>query len=406
MLKRVLLLVLLFVPVLLMSQTAQEIKKAYKNRDKYLFAVQVEKKNFTETIDFTDKKDQIVIPVIIGGKTYQFLFDTGAVTVISTELQERLKPNVLFSNALIDGGGKENVEQFYNLGSVQIGSVKFNSVATVVADLSRFEKLFCVKLDGIIGANLLRTCNWKIDYKNKKLLFSDKKIKPLGDFTEIDFEENFSGSPILKTYMGQYYYLALMDTGYNGSLSIPDSLFFKNRKSKEIKLNKGFGKSSLSIYESAPETEHVGLMDTIHIGSYFVKDVEVKINSSPGILIGNALLKNSREIIINWAKHKIYLSNAKMEEAAVYNTFGFSPLFIDGKITIVLLWDEGDAKSKGVALGDVITAINDENTKNITQEKWCELLEVLTNDDFIKIKTIRNDGTERGYELKKVNLLK
>ncbi|RWX02463.1 retropepsin-like aspartic protease [Flavobacterium cerinum] len=406
MLKRFLLLALLFVPVLLMSQTAQEIKKAYKNRDKYLFAVQAEKKNFTETIDFTDKRDQIVIQVIIEGKTYHFLFDTGAVTVISTELQERLKPKVLFSNALIDGGGKENVEQFYNLGSVQIGSVKFNSVATVVTDLSRFEKLFCVKLDGIIGANLLRTCNWKIDYTNKKLLFSDKKIKPVGDFSEIDFEENFSGSPILKTYMGQYYYLALMDTGYNGSLSIPDSLFFKNRKSKEIKLNKGFGKSSLSIYESTPETEHVGLMDSIHIGNYFVKDVEVKVNSSPGILIGNALLKNSGEIIINWAKHKLYLSNAKTNEAAVYNTFGFSPLFIDGKITIALLWDESEAKLKGIALGDVITAINDEDAKNISQERWCELLNSSFKEDFIKIKTMRGDTIERSYELKKVDLLR
>lgn len=406
MLKRLLLSALLFVPALLISQTKQEIKTAYKNRDKYLFATQVGKKNFSETIDFTDKRDQIVIPVIIGGKTYQFLFDTGAVTVISTELQERLKPNVLFSNALIDGGGKENVEQFYNLDSVQIGSVNFSSVAAVVADLSKFEKLFCVKLDGIIGTNLLRTCNWKIDYNNKKLLFTDKKIKPEGDFTEIDFKENFSGSPLLVTHIGQYNYLALMDTGYNGALSIPDSLFFKNRKSKEIKLNKGFGKSSMSLYESTPETKHIGLMDTIHIENYFIKDIEVNVNSSPGILIGNALLKNSGEVIINWAKHKLYLAKAKKDEPAVYNTFGFSPFFMDGKIIIVLLWDESDAKSKGIALGDVISAINNEETKNITQEKWCELLELLTKDDLVKIKTIKTDGIERSYEFKKVNLLK
>jgi hypothetical protein len=405
MLKRLLLSTLLFLPVLLMSQTKEQIKKAYKNRDKYLFAVQVEKKNFTETIDFTNEKNQIIIPVIIAGETYHFLFDTGAVMVMSTALQEKLKPNVLFSNALVDGGGKENVEQFYNLDSVQIGSVKFNSVASVVADLSKFEKLLCIKLDGIIGTNLLRTCNWKIDYNNKKLLFSDKKIKPEGDFTEIDFKENFSGSPLLVTHMGQYNYLALMDTGYNGQLSVPDSLFFKNRKSKEIKLSKGFGKSSLSIYESAPEVKHVGLMDSIHIDNYFIKNVEINVNSSPGILIGNTLLKNCGEVIINWGKRKLYLANLKIKESAEYNTFGFSPLFIDGKITIALLWDESDAKSKGITLGDVITAINDEDTKNITQGRWCELLEVFTKADFIKIKTIRDDAIERSFELKKVNLL-
>jgi hypothetical protein len=165
--------------VVTLAQTAED-KAKIAHRDKYLFAVTTGSKNFVETIPFTLVNNLMFVTTQINGINYNFLFDTGAVTILSTKLQKKLQLKEAMRNALIDASGKEQAERFYTLSTLKLGGINFNNVGAAAMDLAKMSEQFCTPIDGIIGSNLMRSCYWKIDYKNKVLVFSDKKIKPTG----------------------------------------------------------------------------------------------------------------------------------------------------------------------------------------------------------------------------------
>lgn len=401
-------LLIFFFPLLLVAQTP-EYKEAVKNRDKYLFAVRPENKKFIETVSFSDPNGEMVVPVTINGNTYHFLFDTGAATVISDKLQEELALQTLFKASFTDGAGTTKEQQMYLLPSLQLGNIKFNTIATAVVDLSKFEQLFCIKIDGIFGTNIMRTCRWKIDYKSKTITFSDKKIKPVGRMESIKFTEGFSGSPMIKHYVGEYNYMSLMDTGYNGGFTLPDSLFFKSRK-KTLPHKKSTGKGSLTIFDQKPDTEHVAIMDSIYMNDKLIKNQVVKITPSTMPLTGNEVFSQFGEIIIDWDKQILYVADVPVKESVTVNTFGFNPEFDNSQLQVGMLWEDSNAKQQGLELGDVIIALNGTDTRNMLQEKWCGLVTIFIdkedNRKQLELTVLKKDGHEHKYTLEKYNIFK
>jgi predicted aspartyl protease len=399
---------LLLLPLFTFSQTKQEQKEAFAKRDKYLFAAKPVQKDFMVTVPYTSDRDQIIVPVVIAGETYHFLWDTGATTIISSQLKEKLGLNKVFNNKLSDATGKVQEEDIYNVGTLQFGGITFTGVVAPAVDLSKFEKLFCIKLDGLLGTNIMRTCNWKIDYGNKIVSFSDKKIKPQGKVREIKFTENFSGSPLLTQYVGEYNYQSLMDTGYNGGINMPDSIFFKSRISKKLHYKKSTGNSAMTIFTNTPDTEYAVVLDSLHIGDYFIKNQVVKITSGNIPLTGNEFFKNFETVIIDWDKHKIYVPDVVVKEVTELETFGFTPVFVDGTLAVNLIWDGSAAQKQGMELGDVITSLNGANTKNMPQEKWCELLKDFKDEKKLQktmdLTLLKKDGSEQKLSLIEYNV--
>ena len=394
---------LLLAPFLVLSQTKLEKKEALQ-KQKILFSVKPLQKDFTETIVFEDSFDQILVPVKINGKTYNFMFDTGAVTVLSASLREDLALQPLFSNDLRDGSGTVQQQQIYSLPPVQLGSITFNNVSGAVIDMSKFNKTFCIKIDGIFGTNIMRTCRWKIDYSNKQLTFSDRKIKPSGKVLEIDIEEGFSGSPMLNQRMGGYNFVSLMDTGYNGMFALPDSLYFKSTKAKALKAHKICGKSSLTLFEAKPTTEPLVLLDSIYIGKHLIKNKTARIEGDM-LLIGNKFFKDFGEVIIDWNKQKLYLADVPVREDKEYEVFGFTPLRTDAGVSVGTLWENSNAQQLGMELGDAITDINGVNVINAPQEIWCTVVALFKEDNAreISVSIRKKDGSEKSMLLKKYN---
>lgn len=397
-------LLLLIVAATGISQTKAEIREAYKNREKYLFAVRPEQKNFVETIPFTTLFDEMFINVEIAGKPYNFLFDTGALTLISNELQRELNLEPVMKTKMIDGAGVTGEGQMYMLDKLKAGAVSFGHVGASAVDLREFDSIFCVKLDGIFGTNMMRTCNWKIDYANKTLTFSDKKIKPDFEADEIDFEEGFSGSPILRMSMGGIYFSALLDTGKNMTLDIPDSLYFKSKASQDGKFKKGYGKRELTLFNEAPMTEYFGTLDTLQMGKLLFKDVAVRVTPSPMILLGNKFFTNFGQIIIDWHKSKLYLPRGKQPLLEETQTFGFVPQPRDGGIVVVFLWQGSKAKEQGIELGDKILSVNGRDTSRISSAEWCELWPIFKRQGTLEIVVLKNE-VEKKFVLESYDLL-
>jgi predicted aspartyl protease len=396
----------LLFPLFMIGQTKAEKKEALK-KQKILFAVTSPNKNFVEKVTFNNLYDMIIVPVTIEGQIYNFLFDTGAVTIVSSQLQQQLGLKPIQSSKMVDGSGTVQEEEFYTLKSLQFGSTVFNNITTAVIDLTKFEKMFCIKLDGVFGTNIMRKYNWKVDYKNKQITFSDKKIKPEWKAIEIDFKESYSGSPLLIQYMGGKSFYTTMDTGFNGSISIQDSLYFKSTKAGKLKEYKSYGKSALTLFSGQTETvEHLVRIDTMHLGDKMFNNKLADIEAG-GMLIGNKFFKEFGEILIDWDKEKLYLQDVLLQEDTERKTFGFTPLKTDEGVFVGTIWEGSDAQKQGMELGDAIIAINGKELNNEQQDIWCELVPLFMGNITPKIEVTisKKDGSVKKAELNEYNIL-
>jgi len=395
--------ILLFLTFNVFGQTETD-KAKIANRDKFLFGVTTDSKNFVETVPFTQVNNLIFITAQVDGVNYNFLFDTGAVTILSTKLQEKLQLKEAMRNTLIDASGKEQAEKFYTLDKLKLGAITFNTIGTASMDLAKMSEQFCTPMDGIVGANLMRSCYWKIDYKNKVLVFSDKKIKPVGKAYELPFEENFSGTPLVKLFFGNYNFQALFDTGNNQSFNFPDSLYFKSNSSKNKILKRGSGNTEFTLYGNKSIVHHAAILDSITIGTRLFQKQVVRVSPSPLPLLGNKFLMQFNEVIIDWKKHFIYLPSEYHPEEPL-KTFGFDPLLADGMVVVSYIWDGSEAQKQGLQLDDKIIAIDGQPIDSITPEQWCVLRGKVKDAPLLKFKVQKKDGTEKLYELSRYILL-
>jgi Aspartyl protease len=401
---------LILLPATGISQTKAEKqarKEAFKNRDKYLFAARPIQKNFTHTLPFEYHRGQIIVPVVIAGETYSFMFDTGAMTVVSSHLKEKLGMKTIFSNKIADGSGQVEEEQMYGIGQVQLGPVVFKDVVGPALDMTKFEKLFCMKLDGVFGTNIMRTCHWKIDYEAKTLTFSSKRIKPEDEAIAIDFTEGFSGSPIIRQVIGKYAYSSTVDTGYNGAFSIRDSLFFTSYTHKDTKIVRGNGKSAMTLYESKINNEYSAILDSIYFGGHLLKDQFVNVSAGDSYLTGNETFGKFGSMILDWDKKKLYFPARNIKEDSSFNTVGMSPIYIEDDLYVGMVWENSLAAKSGVAPGDVILSMDGIPSKEIPRDKWCEFVEIFTTDEIVRPLPIViriQSGEEKQLVLEKVDL--
>jgi hypothetical protein len=54
-----------------------------------------------------------------------------------------------------------------------VGGVAFYNQSCIVVDFDKNPKLKCMQLDGILGSNTMRFCNWRIDFYKQEIGFSN-----------------------------------------------------------------------------------------------------------------------------------------------------------------------------------------------------------------------------------------
>lgn len=407
-----LLVLVIFLPLPVLSQTKAELKaykEAVKNRDKYLYAAKPVQKNFTYTLPYeTTVKGHLIVPVMIEGKTYRFMFDTGALTLVSTELRDKLAMKSIFSSKLEDASAQVEEQQMYRIGQMQLGPVVFKDVFGAAVSLAKIEKQFCEKIDGLLGTNILRTCYWKIDYNARTITFSDKSIKPDGNSMEIDFTESFSGSPLILQAIGERPYYSTIDTGASDGLRVPDSLFFNSWKSRGAKIVIGRGKSSMSLFESKPGYEYTVIMDSIYFGNKLIKNQILDIAAGESYITGNKFMEKFGAMILDWKKKKIYLPETDIEEDKAFMSFGLSPVYDNDDLQVGIVWENSIGGINDIDPGDMIISINNIPAKDMPRDEWCWIAKIFNSEDStgpLPVTIRKKDGSERKLILQKTNLL-
>jgi hypothetical protein len=266
--------------------------------------------SFEQTLNFEVSRGLIILPVSIKGKSYRFLFDTGAPNSISKPLQNDFKFKVLSRGNIVDSEGKQSPTEFIGIDTIWIGGIPFIDQTAFVGDFEANPAINCLDIDGIIGSNLMRFCNWKIDMQNQQLTLSNVVLNdPENTPQSLDFIPSNQFDLLVNVQAGNATIKNLkIDYGSNGSLSVPDEIFKivieKNNIEETFEI---FGRSQKGITGELNESKRKrAFLDTLKLNDFIL--TRATILSGGSGLIGTELLSKAA-VIIDWSKQKLFFEN-------------------------------------------------------------------------------------------------
>ncbi len=364
----------------------------------------VAQKGFKTTVPFEMRQGFIVLKIQIEDKTYDFLLDTGASNVITTEVMNyhNLKP--LDSELVYDVHHEGKKLDYMAIDAIKIGDVSFSETITTVFDFNQIEELKALNVQGIIGANLMRKAIWDIDFPNKNITITD--TEDLLDIPEnydmAKFFIGYTGTPSITSKVnGMRVLNNKVDTGYNGSIKLSKIEFMKLRKKGKIDQYVTSEGASVGIYGAGTnQTSYSGLVNEINYGNLKVNPSVVSFMGVHNKLIGMEFLKNYR-VIFNWNTRKMKFIEATPYKNDKLFTYGFSVGLDNAKIIIRSITKKSEADHSGMQLGDHIVAINNKNCDKVTLQQWNEIVK---NDFSNPKKNTMKVTIKRGDKLQDVSI--
>lgn len=290
----------------------------------------IQQEEFSTTLNFLYQQELIFIPVTIGGETYRFLWDTGAVTAISTEVQKKLQFPVIYIGSIRDSQKNRTMADYVSVDEMEIGGVKFTNQTAFVSSFTLHPVLKCLDFDGIIGGNTLRFCNWTLDYQKRQIgLTNIPGPGPQPDDFVASFEaDNQFDMEITLMVGGGRARGFKFDTGSNGGVSMPLDIFNKwltIEKPDTVYKNIGFQQSGM-LGRATRQDSYFTFVDSVLYGTFPAINIPVRSGNSP--LIGNEVWSQF-VLTIDWARRQVYGHKAEEENKFNPTTWGVS-----------LSWDE------------------------------------------------------------------
>lgn len=365
---------------------------------KFFKSGEVQLQNPVEKINLRYANDLPFVQVMINGKSYNFLFDTGAPTVISTAVYAELGLEKKHKSTVKDSQKNKHEQIFTILPEMTVDKAVFKDVGAVVMDFSVSE-LSCFRIDGILGANQMAKLFWKINYSENSLEAS----KDLAQFNPeeydivIPFSPRVQKTPVVETdWQGKKVELTF-DTGFSGRLKITDKTFDAQKAVKSVEV---YGTSSVGAYGAGkPAPGYIFRTADLSLGNKnFSNEIIATGNAS---LIGNEFFKNFI-FILDWSGNKIYMRRIRNEPAKL-ESFGFGYRFVDSKPTVAFVFQEENFPLK---VGDDIISINNINLDSLDKDGACHyfLNRVESGQNAINVK-IRRAGKEMEVKLEKKEFL-
>ena len=148
--------------------------------------------SFTATFPFELVDGLMVIEVEIRDQFFNFIVDSGALTVVSKKVAEQLGFKAKFSRKF-GGSQKGNTKiGFFTLDKLIIAGVDFEELGVGIMDFTPINNTGCYNFQGIIGPNLMRSAVWEIDYQQQLITITsnDKDLILPANFERLDFKTN------------------------------------------------------------------------------------------------------------------------------------------------------------------------------------------------------------------------
>lgn len=366
---------------------------------KFFEGGEVQLKEAVEKLNLQYSTDLPFVKVNINGKMYNFLFDTGAPTIISTAIYTDLGLEKKHKSTVKDSQKNKQEQIFTVLPEMVVNQTTFKNIGVMVMDLKAAE-FGCLKVDGILGANQMAKLFWRINYTEKSLEVTQSlsRFDLKGYDIVIPFETKDQKTPIVETKILDKKNNFTFDTGFSGNIKITENDFNAKKVSERIEV---YGNNAVGAYGAGKPT--LGYIfkssDWVLGNKNFTNEIMTTGSSN---LIGNDFLKNF-VFILDWSDHKIYMKQIGNNSHKL-ESFGFGYRFIDTKPTVVYIFQE---EHFPLQIGDSIISINDIKLDNLDKDGACHyfLNRVESQYDTINVKIKRN-GNILDITLKKKAYLK
>jgi predicted aspartyl protease len=379
--------ILIVVSLGLYSLSSCGILSAFKIRDARL-KEHIESSHFFQEIPFQRINGQIIITINISGSPKNFIFDTGAHTVIDDSLLPFISFHPLGKTKTFDSNHQKKFLQTIQIDQLSIGEIPIYDIVASTTDFKQFSEISCLDISGIIGVNIMNKGIWQIDYQKNLLIFTDQqnRLSFSNQSNTIHFNTNIYGYPTLPIRVNDIFLdNGLLDTGFNGSIllseqMIPDSIPSFTQFNYTYALH-GLSEASQKI-ATYP----------IQLNQFKTDNSIISFNNlNTSALIGNRFLQDYR-VTINWATSELILDQVPIPNTSYFN-FGFYPTSHHNQIIIGSIYENSELYKRGVRLGDQILSLNQIDLSSNTSVSFCQVLQELkkTTDTEITISVIRKN---------------
>ncbi|MDC8103648.1 retroviral-like aspartic protease family protein [Chryseobacterium sp. B21-037] len=319
-----------------------------------------------ERINLNFINDLPLVKVNINGKLYNFLFDSGAPTVISNTIYTELNLQKEHTSKVKDSQKNKQEQIFTKLPEMTVDNVVFKNIGAIVMDLNGSE-LGCFKIDGIIGANQMAKLFWKVNYSENLL----EATKDLSNFkfddyeTVVPFDSQNQKTPVVETKILDKNIRLTFDTGFTGRLKILESDYDQKKIKQYVET---YGISSVGAFGAGkPVSGFIFKMPALGLGNRIFDNEMVMTGNSR--LIGNDFFKDFA-FIMDWQNKKIYMKKIKNDPPTL-ESFGFGYRFIDAKPVVAFIFK---GESSSLEIGDSILSINDVDLDHLNKESACHYM--------------------------------
>ena len=365
----------------------------------------ITQKQFNTKIDINIKNSLVIVPIKVENKTYQFLLDTGAPFSISKELQDEFKFKTVSKGTLRDSDNSQITVDYVKIPAIELNDVIFKDQVAFVGDFNKNPIIECLGIDGIIGSNMMRFCNWKIDAKNKIIQISNEEFKlQYHDSIKMKFKPNGQYSIKIQTHLGKSKLTNLtLDYGSNGGITVPqriyDTLTNRNIVKKSI-LEYGVASSGLGG-QLKKINRKFSRVDSLALGNVISNNVPIKIGKS-GLLGTEVLSKHI--VVINWSSFSLAFEKYPNQTTEAYKTFGVKIGMKNNNYFVSAIIKDSPAEKAGIKPN--MKALH-YNSVDFTTDSYCDYINYLntTKTDNLLLLLANENGQEQSFQLEKSAML-
>jgi hypothetical protein len=307
---------------------------------------------FQDTIPFRNDLGLIIIPITFNGVEKQFAFDTGAEHTVAYGWAKKTLQKTKKVITITSSSGLKSKMRFYQSGKIELGSRKVTGHQILHASENEF--FSCHQIDGILGVDIIKQLNWKIDYKNNRLIMYPSSYFPeeTNALHKLDFEFR-SNRPYVYLKRKKNRFRFLLDTGAGGysDLSKRNYNLTNLNDFEQVRLHSGSIDINGILTGSQPKMLQLPEMTSGDARLFPV----VSYNNQKSTKIGNQLWKD-QTLFLSLKKNRLYLYSEKI--AQDYARYDCSVMFRKGTMRITSIVIDSEPWNQGIRQGDEVIRVD------------------------------------------------
>ncbi|MFH0867348.1 MAG: aspartyl protease family protein [Bacteroidota bacterium] len=336
---------------------------------------EVNSKEFCEQVPIEFENRMVIVPVTIDGVIYKFILDTGAPTVLSKEIADKMNLKNISKVASADASENKSSMSFTKVGDIFIDSLKFINQGAAVYDFSLNKELSCFTFNSIVGANLMKDAIWQIDIQNKIIRITNdiNKLRIPETAMKFKFRQQITDTPIADITINNFEVKNIvLDYGSGSGIDLVSEKLVKKIHADKIKFVRIFGYNSMGLYGGKNDTTYVFESD-VTLDENFIGTQKISLRRNGLSTIGTQILKNYI-VTFDWPESIVYMEKIATDTTDENKTFGFTALLSDGKFLVTSITEKSSADEKGLSLGDQIISVNNKDYTNFSSEDYCDYI--------------------------------